>query len=374
MILTYDVGSLPFHGDIERYNKGLKIHPLSTLLHHKEEGAERAYFEDHVIQSLVDKLNAGISIPNYPQFQDMNEMFLNQIDGITKTPKGYQTIDRLSISEKKSTLPEIAVIREREREISEKTHNPFTIKICITGPYTLTSLFVDRRGHLFKEFGEALTKFIDTNIFCTKFGRVALISIDEPVFGTFDDPLLDYGSNGREQLLVGWETICQKIKSKGMQSAIHLHNTTNDLFWQVKSLDIIESHVHDSLYSSLKTAQYLKQSDKKLKASICLTDFNTLLMQHTILQGKTREIEIGQHVADEWTKIHRGEIQATQFLEDTDVLLSRLQHIVHLYGDKVLYAGPECGLKSFPTYESAIECLRRVAQATDQFISTSDPY
>jgi len=31
--------------------------------------------------------------------------------------------------------------------------------------------------------------------------------------------------------------------------------------------------------------------------------------------------------------------------------------------NRVLYAGPECGLRSFPTYESAIECLRRVSQA-----------
>jgi len=31
--------------------------------------------------------------------------------------------------------------------------------------------------------------------------------------------------------------------------------------------------------------------------------------------------------------------------------------------ERVPYAGPECGLRGFPTYECALECLRRVSSA-----------
>jgi methionine synthase II (cobalamin-independent) len=42
----------------------------------------------------------------------------------------------------------------------------------------------------------------------------------------------------------------------------------------------------------------------------------------------------------------------------------RLTKILELFGEnRVPYAGPECGLRSFPTYESALECLRRVVES-----------
>jgi len=45
----------------------------------------------------------------------------------------------------------------------------------------------------------------------------------------------------------------------------------------------------------------------------------------------------------------------------------RLRRAVERFGERVAYAGPECGLRGFPTYESALECLRRVARAVGPF-------
>jgi len=47
---------------------------------------------------------------------------------------------------------------------------------------------------------------------------------------------------------------------------------------------------------------------------------------------------------------------------------NRLVKVVERFGaERVPYAGPECGLKGYPTYETAIECLRRVSSAIESF-------
>lgn len=364
MVLTYDVGSIPFLGDFERFIKGSKAHPLIGLLGHTDPSADRGYFEDKVVEGFVDKVRAGISAPNYPQFRDMNEMFLNQIDGIVKTANGYNVSDRPILSRKNLEIPEVSVIKERAREVYEMVGGPFTLKVCVTGPYTLASMFVYRRSQLFAELGDIITKFVESNVFSGKFCRVALVAVDEPVFGLADDSILDYGCGGREALLKAWETIFHEIKSNGAQSIIHLHISTNDLFWQIKSLDIIESHVGDPIYSSPKTKGKLEESDKLLKASVCVTDFDGLIKNAEMYRGVVNEGMISQKIADVWTRIRKGEVDPTTFLESTDLILNRLRKIVQQYGERVPYAGPECGMSSFPTYGSAIECLRRVSEAT----------
>jgi methionine synthase II (cobalamin-independent) len=49
-------------------------------------------------------------------------------------------------------------------------------------------------------------------------------------------------------------------------------------------------------------------------------------------------------------------------LEDVDAMEARLVKLFDRFGaERIPYYGPECGLKGFPTYESAMECLRRVS-------------
>jgi len=52
------------------------------------------------------------------------------------------------------------------------------------------------------------------------------------------------------------------------------------------------------------------------------------------------------------------------YLEDIGLMKKRLKDILERFGvDRVAMAGTECGLRGFPTYSSAIECLRRVSKA-----------
>jgi methionine synthase II (cobalamin-independent) len=50
------------------------------------------------------------------------------------------------------------------------------------------------------------------------------------------------------------------------------------------------------------------------------------------------------------------------------MMTKRLERIVGLLGrERVRLAGPECGMKSFPTSECAMEYLRRISKVTAAF-------
>ena len=364
MIRTYDAGSLPFTGDWDTFLRGVNVTSFMEALHPTKYASDKQYFESSVKKSFLDKVRVGIDIPNYPQFRDMNEMFLNAITGIEKAGQGYVVSGRPVIRREGLLIPEVSVLKEKSREIYEEVGEPITIKLCVTGPYTLSSFFARKTSQLFSHLGDVVSQVIENNVFSNRFGGVVLLSVDEPIFGFLDDPMLDRGSEGREELLRMWEQICYTAKSKNVQSCIHLHNTSNQLYWQVKSLDIVESHVNDSLYTAQRTRTLLEGKDKFLKASIATTSLDTLIRNAIQKSGLTDEPSINAQVGETWTAIQKEQRSPIDFLESVDVMTKRLKKIVDRFGEnRVLWAGPECGFQSFPTYSSAVECLRRTSLA-----------
>lgn len=360
MIKSSDVGSLPFLGDTKSFLNGAARFWLCS-----EEDAVR-FFEKMVIRGFVDKIETGIDVPAYPQFRDMNKMFLEMIDGVEKVKEGYIETNRLSLKVYQNQIPEVAVIRRNAQQIYERTEGPFSINVCITGPYTLSSLFLYQDKEIFLRLGDVISKIVETSIFDEKRGRVELVTLDEPVFGLRDDPLIDYGSEGRENLRRAWELVFDKVSSSNAQGCLHLHDTSDELFWKVDSLDIIESHVDDSIYEMKKTLEQLKSADKFLKASISTVNFDTLI-QNSIVAATKREMSensVNQKIAEVWKRIKSGEVNPAIFIDNVELMEERLFQMIERFGvERVPYVGPECGLGGFPTYNCAIECLRQISIA-----------
>jgi methionine synthase II (cobalamin-independent) len=359
MAKSYDIGSLPFTGDFQKFTEGASNHG-------KFVNDTTEFFEKKTVESLLDKIKAGINIPNYTQYRDMTQMFLDLIEGIQKINGNYIETTPLTLKKGKNTIPEISAIKNHSLEISESIKEPFQLRLCITGPYTMSSLLSYKNKESFTQFGNVLTQIVENNIFSAKEGSVRIVTIDEPVFGFADDPLLDHGSEGRENLLKAWETIMQKIRSKGAEASLHLHNTSNELFWEIKNLNIIESHADDSFYQAKRTKELLESTDKFLKASIAVTDFDQLIKSHILKMSKQKlnETSINEKIAETWKSLAKKQIDPNIFIEDAKLMREKLSKTVNYFGvNRVPYFGPECGMRSFPTYESAMECLRRVAQA-----------
>jgi 5-methyltetrahydropteroyltriglutamate--homocysteine methyltransferase len=357
-----DSGSIPFTSNLRKYLDGARSYGQVS-----NEATE--FFEQNVISVFVDKAKAGIEVPNYPQFRDMTEMFFDMMTGISKVNGGYVETTPLTIQNGRGAIPEVSAIKDLSNFISEKLGASFNIRICITGPYTLASRFAYKDKGTFTRLGDALARVIETNIFKNKHGAVQLVSIDEPVFGLVDDPLLDYGSEGRENLLKTWESLTQRIKAKGARSILHLHTARDELFWKVNALDIVESHVDDPFYHAKGTKERLEATDKFTKASIAITDFDQLIRNKITAESslKLSETSINEKIAETWTLINKQQVDPISFIEDPNLMGKRLSRILELFGEsRVPYAGPECGLKSFPTYKSALECLRRVEKAVKE--------
>lgn len=364
VIQTYDGGSLPFTGKWDTFLKGAQVTPFLEALLPARYAGDKQSFARAVKAGFLDKMRAGIDIPTYPQFRDMNEMFLNAITGIEKTGQGYVVRGRPVIRRDGLLIPEVSALKEHSREIHEEASESIRIRLCVTGPYTLASLFSQRSSPLFSQLGAAISQIVEGNVFKNRFGGVALVAVDEPVFGFVDDPLLDQGAEGGDELLGAWEQICHTAKTKGAQACLHLHNTSNPLYWQIRSLDVVESHVDDALYTAQRTRSHLEEEDKFLKASIATTRFDNLIRNAIQQTGNTDEAALNTQVGETWTTLRKAQRSPMDFLERVETMVRRLRKIVDFFGvDRVPYAGPECGLQSFPTYASALECLRRTALA-----------
>ena len=364
MIKSCDSGSLPFAGDSEKFLDGA----THFVINQKGESAE--YFEKCIVESFLDKIRVGIDVPNYPQFRDMNEMFLSMMDGLEKIKEGYLETAIPSLKTGRGQIAEVLAIERNSQMLQEKAGKTFEVRVCVTGPYTFASLFPYRDEGTFSRLGNVISQILELNLFSNKHGKTCLVAVDEPFFGFVDDPLIDFGSNGRENLLNAWETICRKAKSKNAQTMIHLHSTANPLFWDIPSLDVIDSHVDDPIIQMKKTGELLKSKDKFLKASVAVNDFDTLIKAHITAdtQEKLAESDLNERIAEVWTGINHGTVDSGIFIENVDTMKSRLVNVVERFGaERVTYAGPECGLKGYPTYENAFECLRRVSSAVKSY-------
>lgn len=355
MTKSCDVGSLPFPGESDTFLEGATrytagIDDVSTEL-----------FEQEVARAFLDKLKAGIEIPAFPQFRDMNDMFLSALKGLEKMTEGYVETGTLTLKQGREMLPEVAVIRRNADRFHLEMGKPFQLRVCVTGPYTLASLFPYRNSQTYTQLGRVLSEVVEKNVFAVKQGEVVLVSVDEPLFGVVDDPLIDRGTDGREDLLAAWESIMGRVRKRDVETCIHLHRTTDELFWEVESLGVVESHVDDPLYEMKATRGWLERKDKLLKASVATTDFDRLIKEKLGLNAT------GDAVADIWKKIAKGILSPEMYLEDVGLMKKRLEDTVERFGlERVAMAGTECGLRGFPTYGSAIECLRRVSEATWQ--------
>ena len=364
IVEIYDTGSMPFVGDFDQYLKAAGAYSEATPFSAMRENL-RAYFDTTVEEGFLVKLKAGIDIPNYPQFRDMSKMFFEVLTGIGMTAKGYSQIDSIGVKAGSSEIPEVATLRRNAKRIADIGGSSMRLKVSVTGPYTLASMLSEKYVETFTSLADALSTIVDANIFREKYGEVKLLFIDEPLFGLVDDPLLDFGQKGRESILHAWGQILSAAKSKGVQTGIHLHSTNDGLFWDVKALDVVESHVADLFYESIETRKNLQRTDKFAKASIAITDFDHLIRSRIAEEGKNmRKSATNDEMGEIWNGILRKSVDPLQFLEETDLMKKRLGKITHILGsERVLYAGPECGLKSFPGIASATELLRRVAAA-----------
>ncbi len=364
-MLSSDIGSMPSKISDETIWSGARQSgSLLPLLGVSNDDYE--VFKNELVYSFIDKLRAGVDVPNYPQFRDMNEMFFILMTGVEKQDGAL--IAHGSVKAKHGAkIPETEILKWESSIIRDEANvDKLRVKACVTGPYTLASFFQFKTPKLYEELGHSIAMILRESIFKNSGAELRHVSIDEPVLGFMNDPLLDYGSDGREALRKAWEEIAHAGASHGLDVSMHLHNTSENLFWEVEHLGVLASHVGDPLYTQESTKKMLEETDKHLWAAIGITQYDTLIENHYRAEGFTGNMP--EKIGEVWTELRKGSIDPYIFLEDPELMRKRLEKIIGFFGaERIAYGSPECGVNSFPEYDVALECLRRTSSVISGF-------
>jgi hypothetical protein len=118
-----------------------------------------------------------------------------------------------------------------------------------------------------------------------------------------------------------------------------------------------------------ETKKRLERENKVLKASVCVTDFDRLIRENLRASSPgLNGFALDEAVAETWGKLRKSTIAPEVFVDAQDVMKKRAEQVIAKFGREcVPYFGPECGLRGFPSYESALECLRRIAYVGKSF-------
>ncbi len=315
MMIFDDIGSFPLPNGISR--------------EWVEENLESKEFSEMVQRAFFMKVNAGVELPNYPQFRDMNKMFLDLI----KNPE-YQE-DAYLIKKKFAKIREVEVLKEIEVE---------KLRVCITGPF---ELYYQEFGaviyeDLLENLAKSLSRFIENLD-----ERVKCISIDEPSLGT--NPELQPTN---EQIFLALE----KLRFKG-DTQIHLHSP---LFYtkilEVKTIDVIGIEAaKEEKNMFFVDKEELESYDKFIRVGVARSDIDGIIAEYN-----------SKFNVNAW-KDRKEIIKAIDTIEKPEIIRGRIEKAEKLFEDRLRYIGPDCGLFSFPSQLHAVKLLENVKIAKENY-------
>lgn len=337
MILFDDIGSYPLPNDVK-----------------KEWVPEALKKKDPKILNIIrdamrQKIDAGVDVPTYPQYQDMNQQFLGIINDEASSE------EPLLVRKEKAKIIELEAIEEVGADHYKKTGKKLNVRVCVTGP---VELYLKQFGgtayaDVLNNFAVSIDRFISNSIDNAKNFRISTISIDEPSIGI--NPQIMFSDN---DLVAALEMASKTAWSHKIDTEIHLHSPLHyKLVCNVPSISVIgvESAASPS-YLDLIEKKDLSDNDKFLRIGISRTDIFNL---SSVLNEK-----YGINV---WKEPKRLEEIVTA-METPQIIEKRLEKAYALFGDRIKYAGPDCGLGSWPTQEMAFMLLKNTGIGIKEFL------
>lgn len=337
-ILFDDIGSFPL--------------PPGRSRDWMKEGLSRGKNDRELFTVISDafrqKMEAGVDVPTYPQYQDMNEQFLSIIRDPARSEEPFR------VKQDAARIMELEAIEDLAGEYREEHGKKPDVRVCVTGPLEL----------YLKEFGgteytdilnllaESVDRFVSNSLSNARNFNIRTVSIDEPSIGI--NPQVMFDNN---ELIAAMDIACSSAKKAGCDVEIHLHSPLHyTLACEARNIGIVgvESAATPS-YLELIDHKELEDSDTFLRVGIARTDIFNLV---AVLNEK--------YNTNVWKdQAHMQDI-VTQ-METPGIIAKRLQKAYSLFGESIRYAGPDCGLGSWPSQEMAAQLLRNVAAGMAEF-------
>jgi 5-methyltetrahydropteroyltriglutamate--homocysteine methyltransferase len=341
--LVDDVGSFPLPAQVSREVFDRAYVQARRAISAKEDIRKDAflaeYFYKVVVESFRKKCATGLDVVNYPQHYDMYKQVTDSVSDAMD--RGTYLVD-----EKDAVIPEVHVINEKARELCAEFGKRISLRVCVTGPleaYLRMMGFVGYKDILMM-FAETVKRFAERAILDSKYVKTEVVCLDEPSLG-FQEV-----SAGRDIIM---DVLERAFNFSGVTRQIHLHSSTKAIdLLEVENLDVLALEFAASPRNlEGLSRRMLDEVDKCVRVGISRTDVDSI-------SAELYEKGVTQPAVE-------------QLVEAEDTMRRRFILARKKYGDRMLFAGPDCGLGGWPTQESAELLLRRTVNAVKHVQITS---
>ncbi|MHC1570693.1 MAG: methionine synthase [Methermicoccaceae archaeon] len=305
--------------------------------------SERQHYLKLVEDAMWLKLKAGVDVPTYPQFRDMNRMFLDIIEDPSLCT------EPLVVDERNAHIVELEAVERAARRWSAEGVEPPEVRVCITGPVELylplfgSSVYPD----VLLQLAKSISAFVRHA--CTGYNlKVAAVCLDEPSLGL------------NPNIMFSEDDIIEALNraAKGCNADVHVH-LHSSLYYETacrSDIDVVgvecASNPSNLEMVDMKT---LDETDTHLRVGIARSDIHSLAAQ----MSERYETNVWNH--PELLERLVSEV------ETPEVIAARLERAVRMFGDRISYAGPDCGLGSWPSQKIAAGLLGNVHKAIDMW-------
>jgi 5-methyltetrahydropteroyltriglutamate--homocysteine methyltransferase len=333
--LIDDVGSFPLPQNVNRetFEKAYRL-AREAFIHGRDPIKDeflQTNFCEVTLDAFKKKWLTGLDVINYPaQYHGMP-----QVSDVIHTAmeKGSFVVE-----ETNAVLPEVQLIKEEARPLSEELGKKIPLRVCLFGPMEqyLKEIGTVAYPDVLDGFAETIRRFARNAVLDQKYVKTEVVSIDEPSFGF---------TNITAESTLLCKVLEKAFDFKGAIRQIHLHSATRlpDLL-NVKNIDVVSFEYAASPKNIESISRrMLEASDKQIRVGVSRTDIDSILAELND-QGVTKPT-------------------AEQLVDDEAVIRKRFLVAKAKYGDRLAFTGPDCGLGSWPSQEAAQLLLKRTVKA-----------
>ncbi len=334
-ILVDDVGSFPLPASVNResFSKAFQLARTAAVSGNdvREDIFVKENFCKVIIDSFKKKLATGLDVATYPQQLDG----LKQVSGAIHEAMAKGTF---VVEENQAILPEVYLIREEAKNLSEEFEKKIRLRVSLYGPMEqyLQEIGTLYYGDVLDAFAETIRRFAKNAILDSKYVKTEVVSIDEPSFG--------FVNIATEKSRLS-DALEKAFDFRGAVRQIHLHSSTclPDLLG-VKNIDVVSFEYAASPKNIESVSKHiLEVADKHIRVGVSRTDVDTIVSE----------------LADRG--IEKPTIE--QIVESEEVIRKRYHTAKAKYGDLMTFSGPDCGLGGWPSQEAAQLLLKRTVNA-----------
>ena len=333
--LVDDIGSFPLPANIKRetYSRAYEL-ARDAIFSGKDPSKDeftRQNFCEVVVDSFRAKIRSGLDVVNFPQHYSGIKQVGDAIHSAME--KGSFVVDQ-----EKAFLPEIYVLNQEAKRLSEEFDKKIQLRVSIFGPIEqyLAEVGATAYPDVLDGFAQTINRFAKNSILNSKYIETKVVSIDEPSLG-------HSSFTGTPELIR--ETLEKAYDFQGAIRQIHLHFSSgiHDLL-TVKGLDVLSFEYAASPKNIEDISKsLLEKADKQIRVGVARTDIDAI-----------------------WAELYeKGVTQPSteQIVESIETMKKRYEFAKKKYDERMTFTGPDCGLGSWPSQESAALVLERSVQA-----------